>query len=203
MINFLIIRYAEQLAFLRTGAPHDPIPAMKRPRVFKTHLPVHMLPDQVWTEKPKIIYISRDVKDVVVSFYHLYIDFYHATISREDFYKAFMQDRVQYAVSMWIVLEFHLKLFFTQPFREHRLDFWKMKDYDNVLFITFEELVGDTEKCIRKICDFLGKTITAENMQQLKEHIKLDSMKSEKLISQNSLSYQCLQITRLLIIRMF
>lgn len=37
------------------------------PRTLKTHLPVQLLPDEVWTKTPKVIHMSRDVKDVAVS----------------------------------------------------------------------------------------------------------------------------------------
>jgi hypothetical protein len=40
---------------------------LERPRTLKTHLPVNLLPDEIWERKPKIIHISRDAKDVAVS----------------------------------------------------------------------------------------------------------------------------------------
>lgn len=40
---------------------------LERPRTLKTHMPVQFLPDQIWEKNPKIIHISRDVKDVALS----------------------------------------------------------------------------------------------------------------------------------------
>jgi hypothetical protein len=33
-------------------------------------LPASLLPEQIWEKKPKIIHVSRNPKDVAVSFYH-------------------------------------------------------------------------------------------------------------------------------------
>lgn len=42
---------------------------MPSPRFIKSHLPYHLLPTQMDTVKPKIIYTSRNPKDLCVSFY--------------------------------------------------------------------------------------------------------------------------------------
>ena len=41
-----------------------------RPRILKTHLHVEMLPKQVSEKKPKVIYVARNPRDVVVSYYN-------------------------------------------------------------------------------------------------------------------------------------
>ena len=41
-----------------------------KPRILKTHLHFEMLPDGVKEKKPKVIYIARNPRDVVVSFYN-------------------------------------------------------------------------------------------------------------------------------------
>ena len=38
-------------------------------RFIKTHLPFHLLPDQISEKNAKIIYIHRDPKDMMVSYY--------------------------------------------------------------------------------------------------------------------------------------
>lgn len=46
-------------------------PKIKQQRFIKTHLPFKLLPPTVMEEKAKVVYIARNPKDVVVSYYHL------------------------------------------------------------------------------------------------------------------------------------
>lgn len=133
---------------------------MSRPRTIKTHLPVHLLPDDVWNVKPKIIYISRNSKDVAVSYYHFYKDFCHSPIGFEGFMEAFMQDRILFS-----------------PFREHRLDYWNLPDYENILYVTYEEVMKDFAVAVKKVSEFLGKNVSDENLERIREHLRFDTMK--------------------------
>lgn len=160
-LNFIIYRYCESLQKVYNGSRNDLMSSMSRPRTIKTHLPVHMLPDEVWNVKPKLIYISRDPKDVAVSYYHFYKDCCHSSIDFESFMEAFISDRVLFA-----------------PFREHRIDFWNLKEYENILYLTYEDVVSDMDFAIRQVAHFLGKTVSDDDVQKLKEHLKFDSMKS-------------------------
>ncbi|PNF29575.1 hypothetical protein B7P43_G01904 [Cryptotermes secundus] len=61
---------------------------LKSPRCIKTHLPLQMLPEQLWTVRPKIIYVARDAKDVAVSYYNHHRLFFGYAGSSEDFFEA-------------------------------------------------------------------------------------------------------------------
>ena len=52
---------------------------LSRPRTIKTHLPCQLLPDEVWVKKPKMIYCSRDPRDVAISIYHYAAHFDNVT----------------------------------------------------------------------------------------------------------------------------
>lgn len=41
------------------------------PRFMKTHLPMSMMPPSVMKNRAKVIYVARNPKDVIVSYYHL------------------------------------------------------------------------------------------------------------------------------------
>lgn len=47
------------------------IPNISEARFIKTHLPFSLMPPSVMNEQAKIVYVARNPKDVIVSYYHL------------------------------------------------------------------------------------------------------------------------------------
>jgi hypothetical protein len=135
---------------------------MPSPRLTKTHLPVQLLPDDVWQKKPRIIYISRDVKDVAVSNYHLFTGTAGIDCPIEEFFEMFLKDEVMYA-----------------PYRENQQNFLNLPDYDNIFYLSYEAMSADLDGTIRNVAKFLGKTVSIENQKKMKEHLKFENMKSE------------------------
>ncbi|XP_026468555.1 sulfotransferase 1 family member D1-like [Ctenocephalides felis] len=88
-----------------------PVDNMKSPRNIKTHLPASMLPDEIWEKKPKIVYVARNPKDVIVSFYHHFrmLEGYYGTF--EEFADTIMEDKLYWS-----------------PYWNHLLDFWKLRN---------------------------------------------------------------------------
>lgn len=136
---------------------------MPRPRTLKTHLPIQFLPEKIWNIKPKLIHISRDPRDVAVSFFHFLKNLWRSTATIEEFMDEFMNDRVMYC-----------------PYDEHVLNYLNLKDDINILYLTYEWVTSNIDDAIKKVANFLGKEISKENFEKLKEHLKFDSMKSKK-----------------------
>ena len=96
-------------------------------RLIKTHLPSHILPSSAIKNKTKIIYIYRNPKDVMVSYYHFarmlkYME-YRGTLL--NFIKSFKAGRVPYA-----------------PYFPHIDGYMKLKEEnpDDVLIVTYENI---------------------------------------------------------------
>lgn len=133
---------------------------LERPRHIKSHLPALLLPDQIWTIKPKIIYVSRNPKDTATSFYHHYRSIVGYDGPRDHFFDAFLEDNLIYA-----------------PFGGHVQDYWKLRNEDNVLFITYEQMKRNLKRVIIQVSTFLGKTLTDEETRALETHLSVDSMR--------------------------
>lgn len=55
--------------------------------------------------------------------------------------------------------------------------------YPNLLFITYENMKHSLEHTLKKLCDFLNKSLTTEQMQQLINHLQFDNMKKNPAIN--------------------
>ena len=74
---------------------------MPSPRLMKSHLPVQLLPEEIWTKKPKLLFINRDPKDVAISHYHLLNSFSPTSFGLEDYLEDFLSDAVMYSPELF------------------------------------------------------------------------------------------------------
>lgn len=137
---------------------------MPRPRAMKTHLPIQLLPEDIWLKKPKLIHISRDPRDVVVSWFHFTKNMWRTPASIEEFVDEFIAGRAAYC-----------------PYDQHVNNFTSMKDYPKIVYLTYEWVTSNIDDAIKKVAKFLEKEVSDENILKLKEHLKFDSMKSKRL----------------------
>ncbi|XP_058066589.1 luciferin sulfotransferase-like [Anopheles bellator] len=155
--------------FLEIGAIADGIPVdtvsttagMKRPRHIKSHLPLPLLARQLWTVKPKIVYVTRNPKDVAVSYLHHYQMIMGFRGTKEAFLNGLVEDRVMFC-----------------PQVRHALEFWPLKDSaPNVLFLTYESMKRDLRDVLLRVSEFFAKSYTEDQLNMLAEHLSFDQMK--------------------------
>lgn len=137
----------------------------KPPFHIKNHLPAAFLPKNVWTIKPKIIYVARNPKDAAISFYHHFKLAYQYQGTCEDFLGLFIDGLVEFG-----------------PQASHILDFWKLRNEDNVLFLTFEEMKKDLKNVIRRVAVFLDKTIEDKKVDELYDHLQINKMRDNTAV---------------------
>uniref|UniRef100_A0A182F4F5 AAA+ ATPase domain-containing protein n=1 Tax=Anopheles albimanus TaxID=7167 RepID=A0A182F4F5_ANOAL len=140
----------------------------RRPRFIKTHLPVSMLPKSYWKAKPKTVYIKRNPKAVGVSYYH------H---SRRIFYRGTMENFIQSFIQ-----EHH----FYSPIHAHVIEYHELRDCDNVLLISYEEMKHDLASVVERVCQFFGKSYSESQLSNLYEHLSFDSMLNNKACNYES-----------------
>jgi len=138
------------------------------PRFIKTHLPFSLLPDEMQNgnKSPKIIYITRNPKDVCVSYMHHGKLLQQWRANMENFAKVFLADKAQYG-SYW----------------KHIKGYWNHRNSLNALFIKYEDMKQDLPSVIRIVSKFLNKSLTEEEIQGLAEHLSFDSMKKNKAVN--------------------
>lgn len=148
---------------------------LKSPRLMATHLPLQLLPKQLRRPRCKIIYVARNPKDNAVSYYH------HHRMSTflgnfkgswEEFLTHYMKGHLVYG--SWF---------------DHVLSYWELYlSYpDEVLFITFEELKIDLPGMIKRISNFVGRSLDSEAIQRISEHCTFEKMKTNSMVNREVL----------------
>lgn len=151
---------------IQKGKLMNTFETLTRPRSIKTHLPVQFLPDEVWTKLPKMIYVSRNPRDVAVSMYHFGTHFDKSS-AMETMLQDFLNDKC-----------------FLTPYREHRLSYWNIPDYPNILYLTYESVTSNIDEAIKEVAQFLEVKVSDENFAKLKDHLSFDKMKSKLKLNQ-------------------
>ena len=128
-------------------------------RVIKTHLDVPRVP---FSAEARYVCVMRDPKDVCVSAYH----FLRAegmgpmTPSVENFLTFFLSPNFPF-----------------RPWAEYLDGYWRMRDREYVLFLTYEEMKKDLEGTVRKIAAFLKVPLSEEEVDAVVRHSSFDHMK--------------------------
>ncbi|KAK6117866.1 hypothetical protein DH2020_048391 [Rehmannia glutinosa] len=134
-----------------TKAPKFDIYDSSAPRLLQTHLPYAALPDSIKNSACKIVYITRNPKDTLISMWHFFNSIYKPHQDPIPLQKAV--DCFCSGVHMY------------GPFFEHVVEYWQesQKRPQKILFIKYEELKSDPKRHVSKIAEFLGRPFANEN----------------------------------------
>ena len=125
------------------------------PRVFKSHLPRHWLPDGA-----RYIYVERDGLDVLSSYFHFYRAYLGFAGSMDDFYARFMSGDLQYGSWFEHVAAWH----------EHERD-------SDVMIVRYEELLENRKSSVERMVDFLGWVRDGHSIDRAVVQSSFDAMK--------------------------
>ncbi|GAV06783.1 hypothetical protein RvY_16713-2 [Ramazzottius varieornatus] len=111
----------------------------------------------------QIIYVCRNVKDVMVSLYYHYM--YHPSkiIDRLGTFEEFAEDFMKGAVA-------------DGPYFGHLHSYWTHRHDANVLFIAYEAMLKDHRGTVRKIATFLDKALSDAEIDNIVFHTSKDQM---------------------------
>ncbi|XP_076004594.1 amine sulfotransferase-like isoform X2 [Genypterus blacodes] len=132
------------------------------PRLRVTHLLHQFMPFALSQKKGKVIYVARNPKDALVSYYHFHkvANMLETPKDFDDFFEKFLRGDV-YGGS-WF---------------EHIKTWYSHKNDMNILFITYEEMIKDLKSAVEKVSLFLGKELTDEQLASVVKHSTFNNMK--------------------------
>ncbi|XP_033100097.1 sulfotransferase family cytosolic 1B member 1-like [Anneissia japonica] len=138
---------------------HLKLASMEGRRVILTHLPEHLLPPQVFSKKPKVIYVTRNPKDCGVSFYHAM--------------SGLMASDWNGHADKWIKQDDLIGGgFFT-----HVLSYWKHRHEPNFLYMKYEDMKKDPRGSIIRFADHLECPLSDEEIDLVVHHSEVKNMK--------------------------
>uniref|UniRef100_A0A670ZEK1 Sulfotransferase n=1 Tax=Pseudonaja textilis TaxID=8673 RepID=A0A670ZEK1_PSETE len=148
------------------------------PRSLKSHLPVHLLAPSFWEQKCKVIYIARNAKDTVVSYFH----FHHMNKTLphpgnwEEFLDKFLAGKV--ICGSWF---------------DHVCGWWEAKKRHPILYLFYEDMkevrsFPFLNKETLKIAQFLGLEVREPVLNQILEHTQFETMKGNKMANYSNVS---------------
>ncbi|XP_055586748.1 luciferin sulfotransferase [Uranotaenia lowii] len=142
------------------------------PRYVKSHLPWQLLPEQMDTVRPKMIYIARNPKDLAVSYYYYCQLIHQVDKSFEEFCDIFLDDHAPIS-PMWA----------------HMLSFWERRDQPNILFLKYEDMKRNLPQVIRRCSQFMnfGRELTDAEVQKLCDHLQFDRMQKNPAVNMEPL----------------
>ena len=119
--------------------------------IIKSHLEAEFIP---YTPEAKYISVIRDPKDMLVSM----------AVFENGFNKMLFGDIVP--MDSWVE-SFQSGRFMYQSWPEFIDSWWAMHERDNVLIVTFEEMKADNDGMIKRVAEFMGVSLTTEQIDKV------------------------------------
>ncbi|XP_073432057.1 amine sulfotransferase-like isoform X2 [Dendrobates tinctorius] len=147
------------------------------PRLFSSHLPYYLMPKDLRFRMGKIIYVSRNPKDVLVSYYHFLQmkSQIKCAINWETFIDLFISGKVM--CSSWF---------------DHVRGWYQHKEDFDILFLTYEEMIKDLRSAVLKICKFVDIKLDDKAIDNVVEKATFKNMKHDPLANYTFISNEFL-----------
>ncbi|XP_062980821.1 amine sulfotransferase-like [Elgaria multicarinata webbii] len=155
----------QQAPFLDYNVTNVDFTQQPSPRIIMAHLPYYLVPKGLKDKKGKVIYVYRNPKDAMASLF-LYINPTEGLGKSSDL-EDFMQSYLAGKVACNSIFD-HVKGWYT-----HKNEF-------NVLFLSYEEMIKDLRGAVLKICSFVGKQLSSQEVDKVVDLATFKNMKADR-----------------------
>ncbi|XP_061665772.1 sulfotransferase 1B1-like isoform X1 [Syngnathoides biaculeatus] len=146
---------------------------MAPPRIIKTHLPFQLVPAGFWEKKCKAIYIARNAKDNVVSYYHF--DRMNLTQPEpgpwEGYIHKFMHGE---CILMCSAVPWG-------SWYDHVKGYWEERDKRNILYIFYEDMKENPRREVERIMRYLDLSLSDDIITRIVELTSFTAMKENPM----------------------
>lgn len=144
-----LIPFFETNLYLKSSKP-DLTKLSSSPRLFSTHMPLHTLQVPFKESPCKIVYVCRNVKDVLVSQWYFRCAYLHKEVDKsilESLFESLCRGVGYFG-----------------PFWEHVLSYWRgsLEDSKHVIFMRYEDMKAEPVAEVKRLAEFLGFPFTEE-----------------------------------------
>ena len=140
---------------------------MASPRLIKTHYPLELLPPTL-LDTCKVIFVSRNVKDAAVSYFH-----FEKLIKGPSFHTDFTTyARLVFSYSYSLFLICFLRdiykrgLYLYGGYFDMLESGWRRRNHKNMKFVWYEQLKAGQKEIISQICEFLHYNLSEEQIDR-------------------------------------
>ncbi|XP_046518439.1 sulfotransferase 1C2 isoform X2 [Equus quagga] len=144
---------------------------MPSPRTLRTHLPTQLLPPSFWENNCKFLYVARNAKGCMVSYYHFQRmnQVLPDPGTWEEYFETFISGKVGWG--SWF---------------DHVKGWWEIKDRYQVLFLFYEDMKRDPKCEIQKVVQFMGKSLDETVLDKIVQETSFEKMKENPMTNRST-----------------